>query len=432
MAGAYYFGLFSPFAALIAVGIYVHAMGERVQFALASYLNIAVSQGILGALIIAGVIPDVGLVSATALATREQVVLQLCVELVYAVAFAFGRMSRRHTIAAVTELEREVRRVAQRQALIEEARAALEGHSGAVARGRFSEQILGSFRLGALIGRGATGEVYEAVHQRTGETCAVKLLRRSFIAEPREVARFAREARIAARLSVPNVVRVLEVGGVGAPLPYIAMERLAGCNLGQYLDRLGRLPLSEVVDLVAQVAAGLEAARHAGIVHRDLKPQNLFGSERAGVMEWKIVDFGGATITHEASTLTQGLVIGTPSYMAPEQAQGRAVDHRADVYSLAVIAYRCLTGRAPFLGRDPAHLLYSVVHHAPPRPRALIDLPAEVELVLALGMAKRPHDRFATAGEFADAMQRATGAHLNESWRRRGAAQARAAGWMRA
>ena len=147
-------------------------------------------------------------------------------------------------------------------------------------------------------------------------------------------------------------------------------------------------------------------AAAAGIVHRDLKPQNVFYAQRAnqrGV--WKILDFGIARGLDQGDTLTAGHIVGTPSYMAPEQASGGAVDHRTDLYALAAIAYRALTGQPPFAGGEIAETLYKVVHTRPRRPSQLADVPPELDLVLAIGMAKNPAQRFTTAAELADALQ---------------------------
>jgi serine/threonine-protein kinase len=148
----------------------------------------------------------------------------------------------------------------------------------------------------------------------------------------------------------------------------------------------------------------LELARVADIVHRDVKPPNIFRTE-AGV--WKLLDFGVAALGDSSGTLTQGGVIGTPGYMAPEQARGEVVDHRADVYALGAVIYRCLTGRAPFSGPDHAAVLYAMVHDAPIPPSLLAPVTPAVERVVQIALAKRRGDRFATAVELAAALRAA-------------------------
>src|SRR5439155_5228684 len=166
-----------------------------------------------------------------------------------------------------------------------------------------------------------------------------------------------------------------------------AMERLHGNELATRLRDEPRMPSDELVILLDQVARGLEVARLAGVVHRDLKPHNLFHHDGT---TWKILDFGVAKVMDSEGTLTGDAIVGTPQYMAPEQASGGEVTHLADVYALGAIAYRCLTGRSPFKGRDLAELVYQVVHTAPIRPGALGRVSPLIEDVLAIAMAKDP------------------------------------------
>jgi len=152
--------------------------------------------------------------------------------------------------------------------------------------------------------------------------------------------------------------------------------------------------------MLDHVARGLEVARGAGVVHRDLKPHNLFF--HAGTT-WKILDFGVSKLIGSEGTLTGNGIVGTPQYMAPEQAAGGEISHRSDVYALGAIAYRCLTGRALFSGRDITELVYQVVHARPIRPGALGRVPSSVEDVLAIALAKDPRRRFPSAQAFAHA-----------------------------
>jgi serine/threonine-protein kinase len=152
--------------------------------------------------------------------------------------------------------------------------------------------------------------------------------------------------------------------------------------------------------MLDQVARGLEVARIAGVVHRDLKPHNLFFHAGA---TWKILDFGVSKVLGTEGTLTGEGIVGTPQYMAPEQASGGQITHLSDVYALGAIAYRCLTGRAPFKGRDLAELVYQVVHATPMRPSALGRVSPLIENVLAIVMAKDPARRFPSAQAFVQA-----------------------------
>jgi serine/threonine-protein kinase len=249
------------------------------------------------------------------------------------------------------------------------------------------------------------GEVYEATHVSTGASAAVKLLTHAAGTDPSLVERFLREVQIAGRLQSPNVVRVLEVPAADSPVPYLAMERLFGETLGDLLRRSPVLAPAEVVDLIHQIGRGVSAAHAAGIVHRDLKPANVFQHWPDNQTKiWKVVDFGISKLADTAGTLTQGKIIGTPDYMAPEQARGDQVDFRADVYALGAIAYRALTGRPTFRGNDLPALLYAVTHHMPPRPSTLAKIPPAFDQALAVALAKDPAQRFQSASELSEAL----------------------------
>ena len=319
----------------------------------------------------------------------------------------------------MSRLEQAVRGVAQREALLAEARAELDRALVVGSPGRYTDQVVGAFRLGVVIGRGGMGEVYDAASVVDRREAAVKLLHPGTLADPRQVERFIREARIASRLDCPNVVRVLEVGTTAGEIPFLAMERLRGHDLAHQLRRQRRLSLAQAKQLADHLAAGLEAAREAAIVHRDLKPHNVFlAEEPGGGARWKILDFG-VSKAGGTGTLTKGHVIGTPSYMAAEQARGAEVDHRADVYSLAAILYRALTGHPAYTGKDVPGTLFDVVFRVPTQPSLLAVLPADVDRVLAVGLAKDAGDRFATALELATWLSLAVFDGLGAPQRRR-------------
>ncbi len=414
----YFFGVFSPAPMVVAIGLYVYAMGAPSRWCLVTYLHLAVAHGIVAGLIIGDVIPDLGLVRGNYMALRDQIVIQLCVEFIYLMSYVIARASQAKTLATITELEGAVRQIAERDALLNEARLELERAGWATGPGRFTDQELGSFRLGDVIGRGGMGEVYAAEHVDTGRLAAVKLLQRNVLSNPQHVARFAREARIAAQLKSVHVVQVLEVSDDTSPIPYLAMERLHGEDLASHLRERRRLTTREVVDMVDQISKGLEAARSAGIVHRDLKPQNLFLAEYAQAKPiWKTLDFGVSKLVDHDGTLTRDNVVGTPGYMSPEQARGGDVDHRADVYGLAAITYRALTGRPLFAAGDVPALLFAVVQRIPLRPSGLVDLHPEIDAVLAVGLAKNRDERFDTAAEFAHALKAASRGRLEHRYR---------------
>jgi eukaryotic-like serine/threonine-protein kinase len=419
-AAAYYFGAFSSFASVVSLAIYVYSLGASLSHALACYLNLAIGQAVLSGLIMTGTIADRGLIVAGDLPMREQIIIQFCIQSVYLLALLLGRGSRRKTMAAIESLNTAVRQVAQREALLKEAQQELARAAWVGGPGRFTDQVLGSFELGIVIGRGAMGEVYRARHIETGEPAAVKLLQRSVLSDGAHVARFAREAQIISAISSPYVVRVLQVGDGKESLPYLALELLEGQDLARYLRAAPVLEQKFIVELVDQVAAGLTAAHGVGVVHRDLKPQNLFHANQPdGSKRWKILDFGVSKLTTGEGTLTQGRAIGTPAYMSPEQAKTGETDHRGDVYSLGVIAYRCLTGRPPFSGNDLGAIVYDIVHNMPPAPSEFAKLSLEVEAVLAIAMAKSPAHRFQNARELADALAGAVAGSLADGYRKR-------------
>jgi len=398
--GVYYWGAASPVAAMIAYGIYFFSLGSSAPLIAGMYGLVAVLHGAFIAAIMTGVVADRGIISMQHLRTIDQIGIFSVIEFLYFITFFTARVSQRVTLQHVERLEQAVRGVAQREALLAEARAELDRAIAVGGPGRFTDQVVGNFRLGLLIGRGGMGEVYEAHSANDRGEAAVKLLHPGTLAEPTHVARFVREAQTAAKLDCPHVVRVLEVGTTAGEVPFLAMERLRGHDLAHQLRRQRRISLPQAAILAEQIAIGLEAAREAGIVHRDLKPHNVFLAEQGGAHSWKVLDFG-VSKQGGTGTLTQGHVVGTPAYMAPEQAKGENVDHRADVYSLAAILYRAVTGHPAFTGKDVPSTLYDVVYRIPTQPSMLAPVPGDVDRVLALGLAKEPRDRFATAVELA-------------------------------
>ncbi len=421
-----YYGVFTVAPSIIVVGIHFVARTEATRAARWITATALISYALLTGAIISGLIRDPGVFRTDApLDRRTMIIGALFVLGVYGLAYATARAFRKASLASINDLQKTTRLASQREALMDELRADLERALRVGGPGRYSEQVIGRYRLGIVLGRGAMGEVYEATSQVTGEHAAVKLLRRELLADPTHVARFLREVRASAALQSPHVVRVLDASADESSVPYLAMEKLQGQTLAEILRRDSRLPPAEVVELVRHAGAGIDTAAAAGIVHRDLKPQNLFRTDGG----WKILDFGVATLAEDSGTLTQGGIVGTPNYMAPEQAQGQRVDSCADVYALAAVAYRCLTGRHPFTGSDTPALLYAVVHRMPLRPGEITELPADVDSWLAVALAKAPEDRFATGGALADALSAALAGQLDPALRRRAAGLLRRHPW---
>lgn len=433
VVGAYYYwGAFSSAIVCVPMGLYLFAGGRSVPGALMMLILCAVPHAILGALIIAGVSGVEGVIRPVGLRPIEKFNALVIAQFIFGASFVLARRLRRSTIEAIEELERAVRGIAQREALLNEAKRELDRALRVGGPGRFTDAVIGSYKLGNVLGRGAMGEVYEAAHVETGDAAAVKLLTHSAGSDPGLVQRFLREVRIAASLRVPNVVRVIEAPPDDPPIPYMAMERLVGENLGEILRRSGHLPLASVIELLREVTVGVEAAHTAGIVHRDLKPGNLFLHRPPGEKPvWKILDFGVSKLIDRAGTLTKGHVVGTPEYMAPEQARGEEVDQRADTHALGVITYRTLTGRPAFGGPDIPSILYAVTHEMPPRPSTVVQVVPAVDAVLAIAMAKDRSLRFQKAGELAAALAAAAEGHLDPELKARADRASRDFPWGR-
>lgn len=420
-APVYYFGPFSAATMLVVLGLYFIGVGRSGKLAIIAWAICAGTQAVIVAsVIISG--HDPGIMHPP-LTTTQQIMIAVIQQFLIAMTLVIARKSRSSALLAVGALEQAVRLAAHRQALLVEAREQLD-RALRPKRGRFSEQVIGTYELGDVLGRGAMGEVYAAVDTRSGAPVAIKLLAEASLGNANHVLRFFRELRTAARVTSPHVVQVIEVGE--QPVPYLVMERLEGKTLAEIARERRVLPADEVVELVSQIAIGITAAAEAGVVHRDLKPQNVFCHR--GV--WKLLDFGVARGVEHGDTLTAGHIVGTPSYMAPEQATGGEVDHRTDLYAIAAIAYRVLTGYAPFLSTEVAETLYRVVHTRPIRPSLLApELHPDVDLVLAVGLAPRASDRFSTATELAEALRDALGGNLAPITRARATEILHVNGW---
>ncbi len=276
--------------------------------------------------------------------------------------------------------------------------------------------IANRFELVRELGRGAMGTVWLAEHLSLGVRCAVKFMTSEAAGGPGYVARFEREARAIARLGSTNIVRILDYD-THEGVPFIAMECLQGEDLAARLQRVGRLDAAATYSIVSQVANGLAKAHAAGIVHRDLKPENIFLAQDDAGEVAKLLDFGVAKLTGlagcdaVASATEAGMLIGTPFYMSPEQARSvDEIDHRADLWSLAVIAFECLTGRLPFDSKALGDLLAKIIFEPLPVPSQVDPaMTPEFDLWWTRAAARDARDRFAGAREMADALGRALG-----------------------
>lgn len=272
---------------------------------------------------------------------------------------------------------------------------------------RVGAVIASKYRLEAPLAQGGMGTVWSARHLALDTKVAIKFigLDASMLDEARK--RFEREAKAAAVLNSPHVVHIHDYG-VDDDIPYLVMELLQGEDLGARLAKRGKLSVPETVRIVAQVARALRRAAELGIVHRDLKPSNVFIVDTDNEEEElvKVLDFGVAKVPHVAiyDTTRSGAMLGSPRYMSPEQARGRRlVDPRSDLWSLAVIAYRALTGAPPFDGEDVADLIVKICSE-PALPPSQLDpeLGPEMDAFFERAFARDPDQRFQTARELAN------------------------------
>ena len=265
----------------------------------------------------------------------------------------------------------------------------------------FPPQLSARFRPTALLASGGQGRVYSAVQVGLERAVALKVLRpEAALADENLLDRFRNEARIAARIHHPNVVRVLD-HGVEGDLPWIAYELVAGRNLRAIIDG-GPVPWRTAVEIARQIASALEAAHALGVWHRDIKPENVL---EAADGTFKVTDFGIAKWSGGGAVQTRaGLVLGTPRYIAPEQIKGEPLSGAADQYALGVLLFEIVAGRAPFEDSDVLELLRMHIDAAPPR-LEVPEAPVELEQVSARALAKHPHARFADAGAMRCALE---------------------------
>lgn len=398
-----YWGAFSGGIVVSVLALSVVGPSFSIRLGLIFYGATAISHMVGAIAVIAG-FEDVGVVTGDELPVQTQVVITLLLQGVLVLAFLFARATRRSAVKHITELHEAVRVLGQREAVLAEARDDLKRALGLYGEGVFSGHTFGNYKLDVVIGRGAMGEIYEGIHITSGELAAVKVLRRSSMGTRDLVQRFVREIETMSKIEDEHVVKVLEVGLNEVPIPYIALERLEGESLKEILRREVRMSVRQLVVMVNQVASGISAAHAVNVVHRDIKPQNLFRAVHGDEQTWKVLDFGISKLVGEGSALTEDRIVGTPQYMSPEQARRESIDMRTDVYGLAAVAYRALTGHAPY-ARGALHaVIHDVIYSMPIEPKHLADVPDQVDMVLRIGLAKDLGDRFPTVAAFARAL----------------------------
>ena len=280
---------------------------------------------------------------------------------------------------------------------------------------------IGAFRIARLLGVGGMGRVYKGVHPQIGSRVAIKVLSRECSDRRDLVERFFAEARAVNLVNHEGIVNVLDLNSLPDGRPYIIMEYLDGAPLSAILDdaraRGQQLPIGSIARIAVEVLDALGAAHAKGIIHRDLKPDNIFVTPGGRP---KVLDFGIAKLQPELggnSATHTGSLLGTPQYMAPEQASGRVVDARADLYAIGCILYECMTLHRPFVADSLFDLLRKQIEEPVRPPRQLrAELPPDVEHVLLVALSKRPDERFGSASAMSQALQHATAQLAPDHW----------------
>ncbi|MDO8208177.1 MAG: serine/threonine-protein kinase [Gallionella sp.] len=259
---------------------------------------------------------------------------------------------------------------------------------------------LGRYEVIGELGQGAMGVVYKARDPLIDRIVAIKTINLGLAQEEKDEyeGRFYQEARAAGRLNHPNIVTIYDVGKSG-DIAYIAMEFLQGCELRDLMREHEKLPVDQVLDMVAQVASGLAYAHEHEIVHRDIKPSNIMVIRDGHV---KITDFGIARMASSAVRTQTGMVLGSPKYMSPEQVMGRVIDQRSDIFSLGVMLYEMLTGEAAFTGENVNAIMFQTLNYIPAAPSTLNSkVPEMLNFIVAKALAKGLDDRYQNAKDFA-------------------------------
>ncbi len=263
---------------------------------------------------------------------------------------------------------------------------------------------IGPYRIVSIINHGGMGEVFLAVDSRLDRKVAIKLLAKEFTADPDRIARFKQEAKTTSALSHPNIVTLFEIGEV-SDRQYIVTEFVEGKTLREQIAE-SHLQPKEAIAIVIQVLSALDAAHQAGVIHRDIKPENIV-VRKDGLV--KVLDFGIAKLTAAGSdsrgdllTTQTGVVMGTASYMSPEQARGQKVDHRADIFSVGAMLYEMLSGKRPFEGETPADVMAAVLIKDPaPLATVATNVPPSLQRIVERCIEKQPDKRFQTASDLA-------------------------------
>ncbi len=268
------------------------------------------------------------------------------------------------------------------------------------------QTFAGRYEIQGVLGRGGMGVVYRAHDRDLDDAVAIKTLRSEALsADPTLLDRFKQEIRLARRITHPNILRTHDLGESGG-LRYLSMEFIKGLTLKQLVEAGDILPTPVGLRIAKQICAGLAAAHEVGVIHRDIKPQNIIIEATGGL---KIMDFGIARLKEERGMTAEGTVVGTPDYMSPEQARGKALDFRSDIYSTGVVLYEVFTGTIPFEGETPLAVVLKHIQETPPSPQARNPrIDPRISQIILKCMQKDPKDRYQSVNDLYEALTRAT------------------------
>ena len=273
------------------------------------------------------------------------------------------------------------------------------------------QTLMKRYRILGKIGEGGMGSVYKAHQTFMDQTVALKVIRPELGRDRNFRERFLMEVKNASRVRHPNAVQILDAGESEEGLVYMAMEFVEGESLTEVIEQhTSGMPLWLFRKLAGQMCAALAAVHEKGIIHRDLKPDNILVQDSSAGPQIKLLDFGIARAQGDSRMTQTGMIIGTPEFLSPEQAGGEPMDHRSDLYTLGLIFYLMLTGRAPYQSETPGGYLYKHVNEAPPKPTKFRkDLPAGLEQAILKALEKKPAKRYASADELREALEKVLG-----------------------